>query len=237
MNKSPHFLSVIKNDEVSKHCRDVLATHNATCDNIKKFDDLNKLPSHTRFNGIMLDLHSLFKLSTLDRAFFKLHVRNFPTLKFVWNPRNGSIMVTQTSLDDVNVKDINEFVKHCKRITPCGVRRERRYSTVLNATLNDHLVNIDNISKHGCFVLTTIESFQIGEEVSITIKEFCDQAPISCIIHRRVDWGEKDNAAGIGVEFLSMTETQRNELGELLSTCEEKMEKELQFMNDYCRGI
>jgi hypothetical protein len=83
MRESPHFLSVIKNDEVSKHCRDVLATLNATCENMKKFDDRTKLTSHSKFNGVMLDLHSLFKLSTLDRAFFKLHVRDFPTLKYV----------------------------------------------------------------------------------------------------------------------------------------------------------
>jgi len=45
---------------------------------------------------------------------------------------------------------------------------------VLNATLDKHLVNIDNISKQGCFVLTTIDSFQIGGKVSVTIKEFSD---------------------------------------------------------------
>ena len=114
----------------------------------------------------------------------------------------------------------------------CGIRRERRYNTVLNATLDKHLVNIDNISKQGCFVLTTIDSFQIGEDISITIKEFSDQTPISCIIHRRVEWGSKDKAAGIGVEFLSMSEIQRNELGVLLAKCEKKMEKELQMMSD-----
>lgn len=109
------------------------------------------------------------------------------------------MMVTQTSLDDGKVTDINDFVKYCKQVSPCGVRRERRHNKVLNATLDKHLVNIDNISKQGCFVLTTIDCYEIGDKISIMIKEFSDQTPISCIIHRRVEWGEMEKAAGVGV--------------------------------------
>jgi len=226
MIKSAHFLSVIKNDDIAKRCRDFLGSLDATCDNIKNLEDLGTIPTYTRFNGIMLDLHSLFKLSTLDRAFLKLYATELPTLKFVWDNKNDSMMITQTSLDDGKLKDFNGFVKKCKLLPACAVRRERRYSIHLNATLDKHLVNINNISKHGCFVLVTLDSFQLGDEVFITVREFSDQAPIPCIIHRRIEWGSKEQAAGIGVEFLSMTEMQRSELDVLLEECAKKMEKD-----------
>lgn len=229
MNKSHHFLSVIENDAVIKRCGDALRTLNATCDNIKKMEDLSTIPIYTRFNGILLDLHSLFKLSRLDRAFLKINASDLPTLKFVWNFKNESIMITQTSLDDGETKDFIGFVKKCKLLPARAVRRERRYSIHLNAMLDKHLVNINNISKQGCFVLTTMDSFQLGGENLITVKEFSDQTPIPCIIHRRVEWGSKEQAAGIGIEFLSMTEIQRSELDALLTECAKKMETDLEM--------
>jgi Tfp pilus assembly protein PilZ len=229
MKNSPLFLSVIKNDDIAKRCEEILSTLDATCENIEKLEDLSTIPTHTRFNGIMLDLHSLFKLPTLDRAFLKMYATDLPTLKFVWNYKNDSMMITQTSLDDGKVRDINGFVGKCKLLPACPIRRERRYSIHLNATLDKHQVNINNISKHGCFVLTTLDSFQLGDEVSVTVKEFSDQTSIPCIIHRRVEWGNKEQAAGIGVEFLSMTEMQRSELDGLLEECAKKMEKDLEM--------
>ncbi len=74
-----------------------------------------------------------------------------------------------------------------------------------------------------------MDSFQLGDEIPITVKEFADQTPIACIIHRRVEWGSKEQAAGIGVEFLSMTDLQRNELEALLEECATKMEKDLEM--------
>jgi Tfp pilus assembly protein PilZ len=187
---------------------------------------------HTRFNGMILDLHTLFKLTGTDRAFLKLYASGLPTLKFVWNVNTDSMMINQTSLEDGDTKDFMTFVEKCKRKLACAIRRERRYNVLLNASLEKHLVNINKISKHGCFVLTTMDSFQLGSKVLISINEFSDQTPIPCIIHRRVEWGSKEQAAGIGVEFLSMTETQSGELETLLAVCEQKMEKDME-MNIY----
>jgi Tfp pilus assembly protein PilZ len=75
-----------------------------------------------------------------------------------------------------------------------------------------------------------MDSFQLGGEILITVKEFNDQTPIPCIIHRRVEWGSMEQAAGIGVEFLSMTEIQRSELEALLAECMKKIEKDLEMI-------
>ncbi len=229
MNKSPHFLSVIKNDDARKHCGEVLRALGATCDNIKKLDDLSAIPVNTKFNGIMLDVNTLFKLSGLDRAFLKLYASGLPKLKFVWNFKNDSMMITQTSLDGGMAKDFTSFVNKCKLLPASAIRRERRYDVILNATLNGHQVNINNISKQGCFVLTTMDSFQLGDEIPVKFKEFTDQTPIPCLIHRRVEWGRKEQAAGIGVEFLSITDVQRSELEALLAECAQKMERDLEM--------
>jgi len=228
MNESPHFLTVIENDFVRKHCEEFLRTLDATCDNIKKLDDLSTIPVYTKFNGMILDVYTLFKLSGLDRAFLKLYASGLPTLKFVWNVKNDSMMITQTSFDDGVTRDFTSFVNKCNLLPACAVRRERRYNVILNAMLNEHPVNINNISKQGCFVLTTSSSFQLGDEIPLNIREFTDQTPIPCIIHRHIEWGRKEQAAGIGVEFLTMTDSHRSELDALLAECALKMEKDLQ---------
>ncbi len=229
MIKTPHFLTIIKNDDVRKHCEEFLRTLDATCDNIKKLDDLSPIPVYTKFNGMILDLHTLFKLSALERAFLKSYASGLPTLKFVWNIKNDSMVITQTSLDNGVTKDFTGFVNGSKLFPACAVRRERRYDVILNATLNRNLVNINNISKQGCFLLTTLDSFHLGDEILLSIKEFTDQTPIPCIIHRQIEWGCKGQAAGIGVEFLSMTDLQRGELEALLAECAQKMEKDLEM--------
>jgi Tfp pilus assembly protein PilZ len=228
MNKTPHFLAIINNDKAKKNCLEQLKTNNATYDFIEKLEDLSKIPVSTKFHGIIIDIHRLFQLSSLDRAFLKLYASELPTLKFVWNVKNDSLVVTHTSLVDLEKKDLSAFVKNCSQLPACAIRRERRYSVILNAMIDELLVNINNISKHGCFVMTTINSFNIGDEILLTVKEFNDEPPIPCLIHRIVEWGNKDLAAGIGVEFLSMTEIQRTELDTILSEGALKMEKDME---------
>ena len=227
MNKSPHFLAVIKNDDVIKNFLEKLNEVCATCDIIKKLEDLSKIPNHTKFHGIIMDLHSLFQLSALDRAFLKLYASDIPTLKFVWDFKNDTMLITYTSLGDAQEKDLSIFVKKCMLLPAHAIRRERRYSIILNAMLDNHQVNINNISSKGCFVMTTMNSYQIGGEIYLTVKEFNDETPIHCLVHRLVEWGNKNLAAGIGVEFLSMTEIQQTELETILTECEIKMEKDL----------
>lgn len=50
-----------------------------------------------------------------------------------------------------------------------------------------------------------------------------------CIIHRSAKWSSPEHAAGIGVEFLCMTDVQQNKLEAWLETCADKMEKELEM--------
>jgi len=230
MHESTHFLTVIKDNNVLKYCGEVLGTLKATSNNIIKLEDLENIPAYTKFNGVLIDLHSLFKLSTLDRAFLKLYASSLPILKFVWNVKNNSMMITQITLDGSDINDLPAFVEKCKFLPASAIRRERRYSTLLNASLGTELVNINNISKHGCFVLTTMNSFQLGDEISMTIKEFSDETPISCIIHRRVAWGSSMHAAGIGVEFLSLTDAQQSQLEILLTECAQSMERDLEMV-------
>lgn len=228
MNSSAHFLAIISDEKVIEKYMGQLKAISATSDVIKKLEDLSKIPAHIKYNGIIIDIHTLLRLPRLDRAFIKSYTSGIPTLKFVYDVKNDAIAITYLSIDGINEKDFNGFIKKCSHISANAIRHERRYNIILNAIKDDEKYNISNISSKGCFVMSTTTWHRIGEEVLLTIKEIKDETPIPCIIHRVVEWGSKELAAGIGVEFLSMTEIQRAELEIILKGCELQMEKDLQ---------
>lgn len=228
MSLSPHFLAIIKTDVVKNNFLKQLESQFATCDIIDRLENLSDIPKYTQYHGIIYDLKSIFQLSRLDRAFLKLYAADLPMLKFVWNPKNDEMLVTYSSLDDGKENDLNSFVKKCSLHPARAIRRELRYNINLNALLDKHKVNINNISKQGCYVLTTLSSFKTGDKVDLVVNEFNDDTPILCLINRVVEWGNNDLAAGIGLEFISMTKIQRTVLDSILSDCETKMEKDLE---------
>jgi hypothetical protein len=181
----------------------------------------------TKYHGIMLDVHSWFQLTGSDRAFLKSYAAAFPVLKFVWNSKTDSLVATHSSLEG-EISGVGEFVRKCRHLPGLAVRRAPRYPIVLNARIDGKPFNINNLSKQGCFIVTTSDAFQLGDEVSIAIKEFSDDTPILSLINRRIEWGSK-GLAGIGVEFLVMNRLQQSEVEWVLEECTQKMEKALEL--------
>jgi Tfp pilus assembly protein PilZ len=220
MREDPHLL-VVANPQVEAHYVQLLSTLGAACHVISTLDDLGRTPPHSEFHGMVVDIHSFFKLQRSDRAFIKEHSSIIPTLKFFMNPK-GFLVVNKTTLQDNQVHGIEEFVGKCATLKARVIRKTKRYKICLNVKLEDYLTNTLDVSKSGCFIFIADESYKVGQDIFVYFNELSDKTAIQCKIMRRVDWGNKYLAAGIGVDFVSMTESQRIQLGSILSEYNER---------------
>jgi Tfp pilus assembly protein PilZ len=163
----------------------------------------------------------------------KGYSNSLPTLKHFFHPESNNLIINYSSLDDSTVDNFEDFVERCSKLPARRIRLEQRYNIFLNVVQNDKLTHITNFSKRGSFILTTEKSLKVADEASLTIAELSDQTPLKFIIRRKIEWGKKFQPAGIGVEFVSMTNTQRRELDAMLLEFNERMEKILSKWDEF----
>ena len=237
----PNFLLVVNNPAARDHYLDKLEKIGATCKIIEGPEEIYSVQQRDVFHGLMLDVHSLLRLSPQHRAVIKEYSSALPTLKHFFHPETKNLVVNFSSLDDSDIDSLEGFVRTCAGFQGRRLRREPRYNIFLNVVLNGCLTHIVNISRRGSYILTTDGSLGTGHEVSITIDELSDRTPLKCAIRRKVEWGSKYQAAGIGVEFVSMTDSQRSELDTVLQGYIARMENILdnweEFRNDPSQHI
>ncbi len=221
----PHFLLVVNNTAARKHYVERLETIGASCKIIEGEGELYSVQQQDEFHGIMIDVHSVLKMPVQQRAVIKEYSNALPTLKHFFHPETNNLIVNYSSFDGSAINNLEEFVRACAKLPARVLRREPRYNLFLNVVLNGQRTHISNISRRGSYILTTDESLMPGDEISITIDELTDRTPLRCIIRRKVEWGTRFQAAGIGVEFVSMTQKQRSELDAILQGFVARMDK------------
>jgi Tfp pilus assembly protein PilZ len=225
MHAAPHLLLVANIQAESHHYTEKLKALGATCHVVKNLEDLGRTPPHSVFHGMLVDLNSFFRIPRKERTFFKEHALVLPTLKLILDQKNKTMEINQTSLDENHVPGINEFISKCAAAQPRAIRRSQRYKIFLNVKFDTHIANTADISRSGCFIFTTETSYKAGDNMFVYFMELSDQTPIPCKVMRSVNWGNKYLPAGIGVDFISMTELQRSELEAIFSVNVEKDEK------------
>lgn len=231
--EKPHFLLVVNNPVAKKHYVERLETVGATCKIIEGEEELYSVQQQDEFHGIMLDIHSVLRLPVQHRAVIKDYSNALPTLKHFFHAETNNLIVNNSSLDGSFVNTLEDFVRTCAKLPARILRRESRYNLFLNVVLDGRLTHITNISRRGCYILTTEESLAVGDEISITIEELSDQTPLRCIIRRKVGWGSKYQAAGVGVEFAAMTQKQRSEFDAILQGFNARMESILSKWDEF----
>jgi Tfp pilus assembly protein PilZ len=229
----PNFLLVVDNPAARDHYLNKLKNVGATCKTIEGPEDIYSVQQQDLFHGLMIDVHTLLRFSSPKRAVIKDYSSALPTIKHFFHPETNNLIVNFSSLDDSTIDNIEDFVRTCARQPGRRLRREPRYNIFLNVVLNGHLTHIANISRRGSYILTTDGSLGTGDEVSITIDELRDKTPVKCMIRRKVEWGSKYQVAGIGVEFVSMTDSQRSELDTVLQGHIERMENILDKWDEF----
>ena len=217
MHKKPHLLLVVGDPLARAVYLEQLAAAGATCTVIETPEELGGMPDENEFCGMMLDLYDFVRLSSQHKATLKEYAIVLPTIKLYLESATNAVRINYSSFEDVCTRSVADFVQMCATFPGRAIRREQRYSIFLNAMLGEHLTIVTNLSRRGCFIFTTDESLRVGDTVSFSTVELGDQTPIRCVIRRKVEWGSEYLSAGVGVEFLSMTEPQRTRLDAIIT--------------------
>lgn len=196
-----------------------LFQNKATCDIIESIDDLATIPKDHDFSGIVLDVRTYLRLNRADKLAFAQYLNMIPTIKLSYTNHETPGKFNVVSTIGCKCSDVSEFIDECSRREGRKIRRDSRIDIYCNVIINsdNQKSNTANVSTGGCFIFTTRE-YNVGDELTITTLELGDQTPIPCTIRRFIDWGNRYLAAGIGVEFLSLTEDQKKELGTLMES-------------------
>ncbi|NVN93243.1 MAG: PilZ domain-containing protein [Desulfuromonadales bacterium] len=221
MNSTPHLL-VVADTREKNIIAEMLAAFDARCHVVHSLEDLGKTPPRSEFHGMMVDLHSFFKIPLKVREYFKEHTHALPTLKVYIDPQKKTFVINKLTKNDNHAQSLQNFISDCAETQPRKIRRAQRHKIFLNVTLDEQMSNTADISRNGCFIFTTGETFKPGDEIFVRFLELGDQTPIPCTIMRKAQWGAKFAPAGIGVDFISMTEPQRIELESIFLEHHEK---------------
>jgi len=165
-----------------------------------------------------------------------VEVSNIHISLSITHKETNNTIINYSSIDDLTVNNFEDFIETCSKLPPRPIRRDQRFNIFLNVTWNHQLTHITNISRRGCFILAPGKSPRVGDKIAITIAELSDQTPVRCVIRRKIEWGNRFQAAGIGVEFDSMTTSQRSELDAILLELSERMGKFLSKWDELCQS-
>lgn len=175
-------------------------------------------------NGILVDMPTYMRCSDEEKRLMTEVVSIFPALRLKCNEQTGEIRTLPFGTTYSGNIDPATFVKqYCAPFLQRKIRASERTQLNLSALLNrspfqDNSLGIRSVTAYiscsGCF-LVSFESWNVGEKVWLTLSAFEDSGPIPVEIRSVRLWGEHNTLPGVGVCFLSLSDSQRAEVGRL----------------------
>lgn len=172
-------------------------------------------------NGILVDMPTYMRCSEDEKSMITELVAIFPSLRLKCNEQSGEIRTLPFGTNYRSNIAPALFVKeYCvpfsqRRIRSC--QRSHKYLTgLLNADL--HLDSGSGtptvttcISCSGAFVVT-FEPWIVGRQGWLTLPDLEDASPVKIEICSIYNWGKSGSIPGMGVRFVELSASQKNEL-------------------------
>ena len=188
MNTTPHLL-VVANTREKASIAEMLTAFDATCHVVHTLEDLGNTPPRSEFHGMMIDLHSFFKIPRKEREYFKEHSLALPTLKVYFNPHEKTLVINKSTQNNNRAQNLHDFITECAETKPRKIRRAQRHKIFLNVTLAEQMSNTADISRNGCFIFTTEEACKPGDEIHVRVLEFTRPDPNTLHDHEKNSMG------------------------------------------------
>ncbi|WP_319779770.1 PilZ domain-containing protein [Maridesulfovibrio sp.] len=176
--------------------------------------------SKVKYSGFLIDIPTLLRSSASDKSEANLLSDNFPVMRLSHKAGEG-IRCIPTGKYSGHGSTLDEFFKDsCLNFTARSLRGTKRANKVLNVLLNRDINSAHsqmeksvalNFSPEGCF-LYSVSRWKKGDTLWIAIMELDDKAPIKAEVHWTVPWGTKLQMPGIGVNFLSLSDEQGDQI-------------------------
>lgn len=177
-----------------------------------------------QFSGILLDVPTLVRASTGEKASLYDLLNVFPVLRVKWDPRAATVRALFYDRLPKPGAGLEDFVRsQCAAFAPRSIRRGERIPLHCNVMVSNsrdfppssliRTVTL-NVSAGGCFLIGA-GPWARGRRLWLRIVELEDQSPIEVEIRWGKEWGESLGIPGAGVRFLSIAPQQLDRLTEL----------------------
>lgn len=185
---------------------------------VSSIGELFTLMAREAFNGILLDVPTLVRASSTEKASLYDLIQVFPTLRVKWDSRSSTVRALFYDRVPGPGAGLGSFVRQvCARFVPRIIRRRDRVAAHLNVMVSEtpsfspekviRTVSL-NLSLDGCFLIA-VDPWLQGTRLWLRMLEIDDQTPIAAEVRWRKPWGVSPGIAGAGVRFLELTDEQR----------------------------
>lgn len=174
--------------------------------------------------GILFDTPTLIRDKSFDRRALGALESVFPVIRLRYDHQDGRIdgICDQQIFDQGDV--LNCFIQaECGQFHPRTLRGVERRDLSLPVFLCDAAHQAPeagektatiNLSMRGCFVFSVAARPQ-DAQLWLIFADFEDQTPVPVRVSWNCPWGARREVPGVGLEFLSLTLSQTNQLESL----------------------
>jgi hypothetical protein len=214
-------LLLSRNTEAVSACQKALKAQGVCCEWAGSVADMHRQLVSAPFNGLILDVLTTAKTSHKDKIFIQEVSEHYPTLLMRWNTAAQKFrgLVFGEILDKED--PLGDFVERfCPPERILLYRENKRYDIHFNVLLSldedfsrelvEKTVTLD-LSQGGCFIISS-RNWQNIDYAWIRLLELADPSPIQVQLCRYLAWGEQARIPGIGVKFMDLQPSQRQEI-------------------------
>ena len=173
------------------------------------------------YSGLLIDLTSSIKAKADEKAKAHEVLPLYPVLRLKWNKEaQGLNCLLQNSVANANISITNFIDYHCRPFKPRKIRTKKRlplhFSVLISPDKKFQRLDVErsttlDISLGGCSLLTT-QQWEINTCIWLQFIEMEDQTPIQGKICRWTRWGTPMKIPSIGIHFVSLTDSQKQQL-------------------------
>lgn len=178
--------------------------------------------------GIMVDMPTYIRSSDEDKRLLTDLVALFPALRLKCHEPTGEIRTLPFGTAHTGKMTFEVFItQFCKTFSSRKIRTCERSQMNLAVTLTAELpseglpglkIVTSNISRGGCF-LVSYSPLAIADQGWLVFKDMKDPTPVPFDVRSVRLWGEFRTLPGMGIRFLSLTHSQKTEIGRLGGQC------------------
>ena len=217
---SPRILLVAQPGEACRLYEAALHRAGVHVDTVASIDAFYGAVTHHAYNGLVVDIPTKIKALSDHKDLVYSILDRFPVIQVNRDRRNGCIRALLYGQHE-RTGPLEELIRvACWHSPARKLRSEERKRLHYNVLLSTkprfepqtliRTVTMD-VSPSGCFLFSSAR-FQLGARVWIRIMDLYDKTPIRCVIRHKRRWGEAMAIPGIGVEFETISDRQRQAL-------------------------
>jgi hypothetical protein len=217
---SPRILLVAQPGDACTLYETALQRTGVQLDTVAAIDTFYGAVTHFAYNGIVIDIPTKIKALSDHKDLVYSILGRFPVIQVNFDPHTRRIRALLYGQHQ-RAGGLEDLIReNCWHTPPRKLRSEERKPLHYNVLLSTQrhfdpqtlirTVTVD-VSLSGCFLFSCAR-FQIGAQVWMRIMDLYDKTPISGIVRHKRHWGESMIIPGIGVEFETIKESQRQAL-------------------------